>query len=373
MINITNEKCTGCGACVSVCPTECLSIQISSNGEYRPSLEKNKCIQCNRCNTVCYIDNSVSTEPIGKAFFGWAKNNEERVNSTSGGIAQVLARKILINGGVVCGASSIDISTVKHVIIRDLCKLESIRGTKYVESNISEVFQPIAEALSARKMVLFIGLPCQVYALKSYLKNDYTNLFLIELFCHGAPRIGVYKKYIKLLQKKHGDIKRFDFRSKFFGWNQVSYEIAFYDCELHQKHKDNIYHLMFGYHNSLRSSCYNCQCRSNNRCADISCGDFWGVETFYKGLDLKKGISAVFVNTQKGQTLIDSISSEVELYSCKKEEILKKNIYFVQNYTMPHNQEKYNLDYKRLSSSSFFKKYKYVYKWYRIKEKLGRK
>lgn len=106
MVNLNDERCSGCGACVSACPTGCLSLQISKIGEYRPVLETAKCVNCNKCSKVCYLDKELSTSKIGSAYYGWAIDDKERTQSSSGGLAQVFSEYILEKiggGGLRCG------------------------------------------------------------------------------------------------------------------------------------------------------------------------------------------------------------------------------------------------------------------------------
>lgn len=128
---------------------------------------------------------------------------------------------------------------------------------------------------------------------------------------------------------------------------------------------------MFGHHNSLRKSCFSCRCRGDNRSADISLGDFWGVNKFYPEVDTKKGVSAIFVNTKKGADIINSIKENIEIFDCKKEEILEKNKYFIKNFPIPKNQNNFENDFKNLPERFFFAKYLFLYKfWFRVLRKL---
>ena len=44
--------------------------------------------------------------------------------------------------------------------------------------------------------VLFVGSPCQVAGLYSYLEHDYENLYTIEFICIGVNSPFVYRKWL---------------------------------------------------------------------------------------------------------------------------------------------------------------------------------
>ena len=63
--------------------------------------------------------------------------------------------------------------------------------------------------------VCFIGTPCQVYGLKSYLRKEYDNLVTVDLVCHGTPSPKLWKKYLdEQKDKYHSEIDDIVFRNK---------------------------------------------------------------------------------------------------------------------------------------------------------------
>lgn len=49
-IQMNEEKCTQCGACIAVCPSGALSLNIETR---EVTYESDKCIACERCVPVC--------------------------------------------------------------------------------------------------------------------------------------------------------------------------------------------------------------------------------------------------------------------------------------------------------------------------------
>ena len=102
MIDTKSSRCVGCGACEAACPSKCISMEVSESGEYRPVINKNMCVGCNLCEKVCLInDKDVVSYPIGETYFGWDKNFKARKDSSSGGIANVIAKQIVSTNGVI--------------------------------------------------------------------------------------------------------------------------------------------------------------------------------------------------------------------------------------------------------------------------------
>lgn len=48
---IDKKKCIGCGACVSMCPVNAISI----SAEGKAVIDPNKCIKCKTCEDICPV------------------------------------------------------------------------------------------------------------------------------------------------------------------------------------------------------------------------------------------------------------------------------------------------------------------------------
>lgn len=361
MINI-NNKCIGCGACQSKCNLKCISMD-RVNGQYLPILNQQSCIGCNQCEEVCVATN------IGKlgfnrtinAYYGYAKSDNERLSSSSGGVFFAVAKSFIDEGGIVVGAAFDELFKVQHIIAKKKEDLVRLQGSKYVESELKYVYRKVEELLKSGKKVLFSGVPCQIGAIKLYLQKNYDNLYTCEVFCHGAPRSGIFDEYIKWISEKNGKITGFNFRSKRNGWADPTYEIKTETGNIIQKHKNNIYHLLFGKHVSLRDSCFECQFRQEERVSDISLGDFWGIEKYYPHVQTRNGVSAIIVSTSKGQDLLDA--SQIYYSKCRVDEIYDKNAWMVKRYEKPTEQDKVINDFVTLKAQQFFRKYEIQYKY----------
>lgn len=172
MPNLANKsQCTGCTACASICPQNCIQMKENSEGFSYPVIKDNSiCISCRACERVCPIlnDNQRNEEQT-KAYAALSKDDGLRMESSSGGVFSELAKLVLETNGIVYGASYDKDFKVKHIGIENVELLGKLRGAKYSQSELSTSFQRIKMQLDVDRQVLFSGTPCQIGGLKAFL------------------------------------------------------------------------------------------------------------------------------------------------------------------------------------------------------------
>lgn len=189
-ILLENGKfCTGCGACANACPTEVIEMKNDEYGFPQAVINKDKCIQCNVCKSICPVlkekIEEYTDKPQCKAVMA---ENKIRFRSSSGGAFYVFAKNVLQQGGLVAGAALEDRTCrVKHILVSKVEELAQLQKSKYTQSEIGNIYKEIEHHLKDEKKILFTGCPCQVAGLKSYLKKEYENLLLVDIICHGVP------------------------------------------------------------------------------------------------------------------------------------------------------------------------------------------
>lgn len=171
---------------------------------------------------------------------------------------------------------------------------------------------------------MFAGTPCQVAGLKSYLvatNTDMENLYLCDLICHGAPSPGVWKHYIRRTCQGRR-LERVTFKDKRIGWKQpLSYAVV------DGKEKSlRPYTLLYFGELISRPSCERCPYASLKRTADITIGDHWSVQAVDSNFYDKDGVSAVFVNTEKGRKLFAGAIASIEYRERTPEQCLQPNL-----------------------------------------------
>lgn len=322
---IEKNKCFGCGACFNICPVNAIEMKENEKGFLTPVIDKERCINCSLCDTVCPYLNRKSLENKEHEIYAMTAGEEVRNYSSSGGAFSVIAEYIIENGGVVCGAAySENYDSVKHIIISDKKDLYRLRGSKYVQSETGNVYKKIKELLQNGKRVFFTGCPCQVDGLKNYLKEkaESSNLFTMDIICHGVPSPKAYRKY--LVQIANGkNIKKVDFREKsFWGWGTAT-SVVFDDDSVYRNdcYKDE-YWKAFLNALSTREVCSEClYANPYYRNSDITVGDFWGINELSPEIDYKKGVSLLMINSEKGKDLIFKLRDKMDVF--KKEDFDK--------------------------------------------------
>ena len=358
MINFCDkERCCACGACVQKCEMNAITMAPDKYGNYYPNIDKNKCIECGLCENVCPMIHTDKSTNLCNTYAVQLKSNETLRNSASGGAFFAMAECFINNGGIVCGCAYDDKLIPTHISIVSRDQLRELQGSKYVRSTV-EIYNDICEYLKKGKAVLFSGTPCQCQAVRLFCKKFNTNLFTVELICHGVIDKEYWMDYIHFLESKHSaQILTYVFRSKkresgFISEYRVRYSkpnLIFRKNVFYETQATSYYYNHFLKGKVYRECCYRCPYACNHRASDVTIGDYWG----YRGtIDKVNGISAVIVNSEKGQVLFDSIKKVVNYEEQTFENIVQHNEqlkkpYSIEkkDYTLLEDWKKYGAKY----------------------------
>lgn len=323
--------CTGCTACAEICPANCIEMTENEKGFLYPTIDLSKCKNCGMCEKVCPVMRSSSpgyvSEGMPEAFAAFNVNGRDRINSSSGGVFSALAEEIINQNGVVYGAAFTEDLAVHHIAVTDKKQISLLRGSKYVQSYIGDCYKDAKKNLIEGKKVLFSGTPCQIEGLLSYLSKPYENLFTVDIVCHGVPSPLAWEKYLRYMERQYqSNIKHVSFRDKEKGWKNFSMKIVFdngmeYVCP----HDDDLYMKAFLKNLCLRDSCYQCKFKSVRRHSDLTIADLWGIESIAPQIDDDKGVSLVFIQSEKGKQLFENISESLSVVKIDSELAAKKN------------------------------------------------
>lgn len=327
MIEIADKsKCSGCYSCVNVCPKKCITMISDQEGFWYPKIDKEKCIDCGLCEKRCPISNDMKVNNNPKAYACYNLDEEIRKESSSGGIFTLLASNIIDRGGIVYGAAFDHNYEVEHIKVTTKKELNKLRGSKYVQSKIGGVYEEIKELLNQEKIVYFSGTPCQIDGLLCFLDKKYDNLICQDIICHGVPSPMVWKGYV---ESKNKDYKskpvRINFRQKNSGWDLYELSLQYKDSSYNCCHRDDLFMRAFLSNLILRPSCYNCSSKSLHRNSDITLADFWGIDNIDKSMNDNKGLSLIFINSNKGKKLFKEILNDIRYKEVEIDEAVKYN------------------------------------------------
>lgn len=315
----TKNNCCGCGACVFQCPVDAIRMTPDSKGFIYPEIDQEKCIDCGRCRKSCAFHNrnNDGTDQASVIATYALKHKDPDVlkNSTSGGAFTAFSDLVLERGGVVFGAVMNEQLKVVHTCARTREERNAMRGSKYVQSDLNSTFPQIKDLLKQGTEVMFVGMPCQVDALKSYLsKEDTSKLLLCDLVCKGVPNQKLFCDYCAYVEKKTGEkLIGYIFRDK---RNDKDSSWGSSACNLYANGREDnisflaqIHRYVFGTAIALRPSCYHCKYTNLHRTGDLTIGDFWGIKHISPEMYDQRGVSLVMLSTQKAQMFFDQVKS----------------------------------------------------------------
>lgn len=324
MIKITEKKnCCGCGACMQACPRSCITMVEDNEGFAYPQVDENRCIQCGLCQRACPMGQKHSTGNV-EAWAACAKEDALRQTSSSGGVFSLIARQILSRGGLVFGAAFAEDFSVRHERVENEQQLALLRGSKYVQSSTESTFREVKAALEAGQPVLYSGVACQIAGLRAFLGKDYPQLWTVDVLCHGVPSPKLWRQYLKIREKQFGSrICAVSFRCKDTGWKGYSMKLEFENgAEYCKPHGEDPYFHLFLEDICLRPSCHSCRFKNLPRVSDLTLGDAWGISAHMPDMDDDKGTSLIFVNTEKGGAMLESIKGSLILQRGETDRLL---------------------------------------------------
>lgn len=346
MITITDKrKCCGCTACQQICPKHSIEMQEDEEGFLYPVVNVETCVDCGLCEKVCMAHNSYeASDKVPEAYNCKTKEESLRALSSSGGVFPIIASQVISDGGVVIGARFMSDWSVAHTVAETFEEERHFCGSKYVQSNLTDIFQKTQLLLASGRKVLFSGTPCQVAGLHHFLRKEYENLFTIDMVCHSIPSPKVWKMYLSQTTKGEKATK-VTFRNKTEGWHSYGLEIKVGNCSVDKgSNTENLY--MRGFLEDLftRPSCSQCMARNYTSHSDIMLADAWGVDKYHPEHDDNKGLSQVLIITQKGAKLFEKVKNggSIDVWRIPYKEVEDRSLHLpITSSTPPHPYREY--------------------------------
>lgn len=367
MITIKDKiNCCGCSACRQICPIDCITMYKDNEGFLYPKVDIEKCVDCGLCEAVCPVLHQKPPQTPIHVYA--AKNNslETRMQSSSGGIFTLFAEEVIRNKGIVFGACFDENWHVKHDFTEQFEELSAFRGSKYVQSINNNTYLKAEQFLQQGRTVLFSGTPCQIAGLHLFLRKEYNNLITIDLICHGVPSPEVWKRYFSVIANKYNnkEIACVSFRDKSSGWKNFGFTISNYNEKLLKNTilhmeilEENLFFKGFQKNLYLRPSCSSCCAKSLKSNSDITLGDFWGINYIKPSFDDDKGVSAVLVNTLKGNLYFSKIADKMDCWESDYSVIYRYNRSIIDSANPSKYRELFFNNYKNKNVLNLIKKY----------------
>lgn len=309
-------KCTGCGACKSMCPRGAIQMyEKETTGHFYPVIDEKMCVECGLCKKVCPTNGQdVFVEPQ-TVYAAWRKKASEQKGSSSGGVAAALYETALENGYYVVGTYTDENFLPRMKVTKNISDLESFKGSKYVQANTGTVYEDIRKLISQGEKVLFIGTPCQCSAARKVAGNN-DNLITVDLICHGVPSQRAFLDYLQWIQKQTRKvITKMSFRSEY------GVEMTFVsNNKVFWKRRINEDYYLSAFNTGLmhNDACYQCRFAQRKRATDITIGDFWGIGKAEPFKNPGRKVSVIAINTEIGEKMLQlchSLELEVRSYN----------------------------------------------------------
>ncbi len=223
--------------------------------------------------------------------------------------------------------------------------------------------------------MLFTGTPCQVAAIKCIAEKEKAsdNLICVEILCYGVPSPEIFKEHLSMIEKKYGLVKSYMFRDERNGWgHDYIHSAKLEHDELYNHPTLQAYASLFGKRLVMRKGCFECKFSCTDRCADITIGDCWGIEYIDEAFNDGLGVSQVWINSEKGSKLWQSISLGISFKECQLTDLLEFNTVLSHPAEKPDDYEDFWEYYNNKGYEKTLKKYTRYGKTYRFRYKMKR-
>ena len=339
------SECCACTACEHACPTKSIKFRMDEEGFKYPIINHDTCVNCGLCERICPVSNpNYDNSETPDTYASMIKDIDERKKSSSGGMFFVIAEWTIKKGGIVYGAAFDDMLKLSHIGVESIEDLQKLRGSKYLQSDLKDVFAEIKSHLINGRWCYFVGTGCQVAGLKSFLIKDYLTLLTSDLVCHGVPSHKLFDIHIKYLERKEkGLVSDYQFRDNALWGGCEIFNLATQNGKIktikHPSYELSPYLYSFMYAYTYRYSCYDCKFACVPRQGDITIADFWGVKEFFSYLDSTHGVSLILINNKQGNLIWNEVKEQCEFYKSNVEDGAKFNASLTNITPMPPIRE----------------------------------
>lgn len=329
-VKFYSSYCSGCGLCKSVDQT---NLKLNKKGFLEPDLnnvtfqEKYCPISRDNCSKSC--ESSAVWGDYISVLLGYSKNPVLRHKASSGGVLSELA-SFLLDTKLVDGVIHVGVgeSPLKTQVFCSTSRDEIIShaGSRYAQSTPLE---SIENLLQQEKKFSFIGKPCDVMILKTYLLDhpEYQEKisYFLSFFCAGMPSLNANKLLIEKMGCNDQEISSFDYRGN--GWpgyatartkQGIEYKMAY----------ENAWGRVLG--RDKHKLCRVCM-DGIGLFADVACGDAWNISKGKPDFSEGEGRNLIIIRNKKGEELVEAAIEAGYIYA-ENYDSFEKEMPIIQKY-----------------------------------------
>ena len=336
---VKNNLCTGCGTCVSICPSSAMELtKNDAKGTYIPNLNKEKCNNCGICYNVCpghFVDfKQLNLEIFEKksdnilignhlnCYIGHSTDYDIRYNSASGGlVTQLLIFALeegIIDGALVTRMNKENPLEPEPFIARTKGEIIEASKSKYCPVPANIALKEILESKEDEKFAV-VGLPCHVHGIrKAELINEKLKekiILHVGIFCAKTTNFLGTAFLFRRLKIGRNNIKKIDYRGD--GWpGGMSIELKNSGKMFIPKSEyyDN------GFESFIPTRCTLCSDHTSEL-ADISFGDAWLPEL----VNDKTGTSIIISRSKVTEEILQRmvLKKIIERYEIDKNKVAR--------------------------------------------------
>lgn len=313
-----NGLCAGCGLCAAV-SGGLLAMRINASGYLRPvSVRAERLpseVQADLLQSCPAVVLSLDSEPHAQVTTLWgpvvrtraghATDEEVRHRGSSGGAISALALHLLstrqVDGVAQITASKEDPLRNDLQISRTRDDVLRAAGSRYAPA---APLEPLFSALETDQRLAFIGKPCDVAALRQYIRLNpllQANFpILISFMCAGVPSARGTAALLKQMGADRSKLVSFRYRGD--GWPGMARAVQS-DGQVFEMDYNKSWGGVLGKH--LQFRCKICP-DGTGEFADIVCADAWYGADGYPDFAEQAGRSLVMTRTRAGEALVQS-------------------------------------------------------------------